>query len=409
MIGWKTNKLSSLGVIQTGSTPKTSVKENFGNFIPFIKPADFQPDGVIKYKNDGLSEKGLAESRLIKQNSVVMVCIGATIGKVGYTTIDVTSNQQINSFTPFDGLLTKYCYYAMLDDSFKRRVIFSSGQATLPIINKTKWSNLELTYPDNIEEQKRIVAILDQAFADIELARAKTEQNLKNARELFESYLNIVFDGLAEFSEKPLQDLCGGETITYGVIKLGEHIENGIPCLRTSNVRKLFIETEGMKKICPTLSSLYGRTVLKGNEVLVNVRGTLGGVVVVPQEMVGWNISREVAVVPIDIDAVDPSYIACFIASKASQDWLTGVLKGAAYTGINLSDLRNLPIKLPRISEQVRVVGDIGKIKELYEKLEGIYTKKIRAIDELKKSILQKAFSGELTKAPAIKTNKGAA
>jgi type I restriction enzyme S subunit len=86
--------------------------------------------------------------------------------------------------------------------------------------------------------------------------------------------------------------------LTYGVVQLGNEVPDGVPCLRTSNVRWLRIETDEVKHIASVISANYSRTVLCGGEVLVNVRGTLGGVAVVPKEMAGWNISREVAVAP---------------------------------------------------------------------------------------------------------------
>jgi type I restriction enzyme S subunit len=124
--------------------------------------------------------------------------------------------------------------------------------------------------------------------------------------------------------------------ITYGVIKLGPVTPDGVPCLRTSNVRRLHIDKSGLKFIARPLSDEYSRTVLRGGEVLVNVRGTLGGVAVASREMQGWNVSREVAVVPVDPRLADSDFVAYWIASQASQRWLGGVKKGAAYVGINI-------------------------------------------------------------------------
>lgn len=77
-----------------------------------------------------------------------------------------------------------------------------------------------------------------------------------------------------------------------------------------------------MKSIDPELSNEYSRTILQGGEVLVNVRGTLGGVAVVEREMVGWNVSREVAVIPIDPNYINPKYLSYQIGSPESQKWL---------------------------------------------------------------------------------------
>ena len=156
-----------------------------------------------------------------------------------------------------------------------------------------------------LPEQQRIVGILDEAFEGIATAKANAEKNLQNARALFESHLQSVFTQRGKgWKQKPLAELCdSSRVITYGVIKLGDEVPTGVPCLRTSNVRWLRIETEGMKRIASKLSAEYSRTILKGGEVLVNVRGTLGGVAVALPEMAGWNVSREVAVVPIELNS----------------------------------------------------------------------------------------------------------
>jgi type I restriction enzyme, S subunit len=204
-----------------------------------------------------------------------------------------------------------------------------------------------------------------------------------------------------------LADLCENQRIiTYGVIKLGEHVDDGIPCLRTSNVRWLDIDLNGMKKISSSLSTNYKRTILKGGEVLVNVRGTLGGVAVVSPDMTGWNISREVALIPVDSTRICSAYLAYWIGAKANQEWLVGVQKGAAYTGINLEDLRTLPVLVPDLKEQEKLIDLIEKVHYLSQKLEATYQQKLAALNELKQSILHKAFTGELTADKAdLKTN----
>ncbi|MCX7421856.1 MAG: restriction endonuclease subunit S [Planctomycetia bacterium] len=218
------------------------------------------------------------------------------------------------------------------------------------------------------------------------------------ARALFESHLQAVFTQRGDgWVEKPLAELCDPtRVITYGVIKLGDETPNGVPCLRTSDVRWLRIETDGMKRITPALSSEYSRTILKGGEVLVNVRGTLGGVAVAEEEMAGWNVSREVAVVPVDSKRINPAFLSYLIGSGTTQNWLGGVKKGAAYVGINIEDLRLLPVRAPKLDEQLDVVRHLESLREETQRLESLYQRKLAALDELKKSLLHRAFSGQL-------------
>lgn len=250
-----------------------------------------------------------------------------------------------------------------------------------------------------LPEQRRIVGILDEAFAAIATAKANAEKNLQNARELAGSLLEAVFTNDENGRERnKLVALCvPNRVITYGVIKLGEHVEDGVPCLRTSNVRWLRIDTDGMKRIAPALSGEFRRTILQGGEVLVNVRGTLGGVAVAQPEMVGWNVSREVAVVPVDATKINPQYAAYWIGTTGSQQWLTGVLKGAAYTGINIEDLRELPVRVPPLKEQQQLVRRADASLSDARQLASLCDRKLAALDALKKAVLQQAFSGRLS------------
>jgi type I restriction enzyme S subunit len=249
-----------------------------------------------------------------------------------------------------------------------------------------------------LTEQQRIVGILGKAFEGAAIAEANAEKNLQNARALFESCLESAFVKRGEgWEEKPLAELCDPKRIiTYGVIKLGDEVADGIPCLRTSNVRRLYVETDGIKRIAPALSSEYSRTILKGGEVLVGVRGTLGGVAVASREMAGWNVSREVAVVPVDPSRVDPAYLSYLIGSGASQKWLGGVKKGAAYVGINIQDLRRLPVSAPELSKQMGIVRHLESLQEETRRLESTYQRRLAALEDLKKSLLHNAFTGQL-------------
>jgi len=193
--GWVEKKLEEIGKTQTGSTPKTSDQSNYGDFISFVKPADFNDDGSLDYDKAGLSEKGLAGARVIPAGSVLMVCIGATIGKCGYCDHDVTSNQQINSLTPKDGSSHRFLYYQMLTKSFQDSVIHRSGQATLPIINKSKWSALSVWLPPTPAEQNRIAAKFDALVEETQRLTAIYTRKLAALEELKKALLHQAFSG----------------------------------------------------------------------------------------------------------------------------------------------------------------------------------------------------------------------
>ncbi len=193
--GWVEKQLQQTGITQTGSTPKTLVITNYGEYIPFVKPADFNKDGSLDYDKDKLSKQGFEQARKISAGSVLMVCIGATIGKCGYCDRDVTSNQQINSYTPFDAVDHKFIFYQMLTRNFQQRVIQNSAQATLPIINKSKWSSLNVWLPPDLTQQRQIVVKLDILSDETQRLESIYQKKIEALDALKKSILQKAFSG----------------------------------------------------------------------------------------------------------------------------------------------------------------------------------------------------------------------
>ncbi len=192
---WNEMKLDEIGNIQTGTTPKTSERENYGDYISFIKPAAFAKDGAIIHTDDRLSEIGYGKSRPVKPFSVLMVCIGATIGKCGYNVVEVTTNQQINSLTPKNAKLYKFLYYQMLTRKFQHSVVTNAGQSTLPCLSKSKWSKLSLLVPTDDDEIQSIISRFNNLRNECDFLRGKYKRTKNSLVELKQSILQEAFIG----------------------------------------------------------------------------------------------------------------------------------------------------------------------------------------------------------------------
>jgi type I restriction enzyme S subunit len=208
--GWEERKVKDIGFAQTGTTPKTAEKENYGDFIPFIKPADVDFSGIgdIRYDNEGLSEIGLKKGRKMENGSILMVCIGATIGKVGFAEREVSCNQQINSLTVKKEFEPKFIYYVMTSREFQGKVLLEGkgAQATLPIINKSKWENLTISFPKSKEEQQTIVRQLDALRAETQKLGAVYQKKIDDLEELKKSILQKAFAGELRSPERATYD-----------------------------------------------------------------------------------------------------------------------------------------------------------------------------------------------------------
>ena len=182
--------------------------------------------------------------------------------------------------------------------------------------------------------------------------------------------------------------------ITYGVIKLGSAVPDGVPTLRSSDVRMLRIDESRVKSIASKIADNYSRTYLQGGEVLVTVRGSLGGVAVAQDHMRGWNISREVAMIPLASAAL-AEYVALAIASPLSQRWMNSATKGVTYTGINIRDLKKLPLPIPSLVEQREI---LQRVEALFGQADSV-GKRIdaasRATQSCAHAALAKAFRAD--------------
>ncbi len=187
----------------------------------------------------------------------------------------------------------------------------------------------------------------------------------------------------------------GSRGITYGVIKLGSSHDPGIPTLRSSDVRWLHIDLSSVKRINPEIANRYQRTFLHGGEVLVTVRGSLGGVACVPTTCKGFNVSREVAVVA-PVPEINAEWLTYVIGSPKIQNVLTAVARGVAYTGVNIEDLKQIAIPVPPVSEQARIVAQIEVLFARADAIEAALEAALRRADRLEQSILGRAFRGEL-------------
>lgn len=143
---WIWTKLENLGETQTGTTPPKKNPEFYGDYIPFLGPGDIK-DFKINYTNEGLSKLGIEKARFIARNSILMVCIGGSIGKMAINDRDVTCNQQINTITPYEGVHLNYLSAVLQSEYFQNKILLSSGGSATPIINKGKWISIPIPLP----------------------------------------------------------------------------------------------------------------------------------------------------------------------------------------------------------------------------------------------------------------------
>lgn len=406
---WSMTSIDTVSEVKGGKRlPLGKQLLNEKTAFPYIRVTDLE-NGTINIANikylDRETQKAISQYTISSDD--LYISIAGTIGLVGEipeTLNGANLTENAAKLCQLVGVQKSYLRYVLNSqgavEQFQDKMT-SSGQPKLALFRIK-----DCIFPlPPLAEQKVIVEKIDTLLTQVETTKARLERIPEIIKRFRQSVLAAAVSGRLtdEFLQRstgvfPLKDICVEDRpITYGVIKLGNEDHSGVPCLRTSNIRWLNIETDEVKKISKDISNDYSRTILRGNEVLVNVRGTLGGVSTISNSMIGWNVSREVAVVAVDSLKATDKYIAYVIASDETQRWLKDAQKGVAYVGINLEDLRKLPIRVPTIQEQTEIVRRVEQLFAFADTIEQKANTALERVNNLTQSILAKAFRGELT------------
>ena len=153
---WEQRKVSEIGNIITGSTPKTSISDNYGGGFIFVSPADIKGNRYVDETITTLTKKGFDQGRKIREKASLFVSIGSTIGKVAQTSQESTTNQQINAVEPYDNFDDDFIFSSLENISGSIKAI-ASNQA-VPIVNKTTFGETEIKVPSELLEQQKIGA-----------------------------------------------------------------------------------------------------------------------------------------------------------------------------------------------------------------------------------------------------------
>lgn len=191
---WEWKSLGEIGEIITGTTPSKNNPNFYGNEYPLFKPSDLNGDMIIKYASDNLSKLGFDNARNLPKDTILVVCIGASIGKVGVSGVNGSCNQQINAIIPNSGFTSKYLFFVCLSNYFQTILKKNASQTTLPIINKTEFSKLQIPLPP-LKEQEQIASHLDELSSHVKNLKQNYQAQIKDLQELKNSLLDKAFKG----------------------------------------------------------------------------------------------------------------------------------------------------------------------------------------------------------------------
>jgi len=396
--GWRWTELTELARLESGHTPSRKHPEYWGGTIPWIgiKDARANHGRRIESTLERTNELGIENSsaRILPENTV---CLSRT-ASVGYVVVMArpmaTSQDFVNWVCSkhLDPDFLKYLFIAEGDGLLR----FSSG-AVHQTIYFPEVKAFHICHPP-LAEQRRIVSLLDEAFAGLANAKANAEKNLQSARALFESHLQSVFTEPGDgWVQKQLGEIA--------------EFRNGLNYSKSSNGQTLPVVGVGdfQSNFYAPMENLQSATIdgqlrdgyaIRRNDILtVRSNGSkelVGRCMLVPEVSEVASYSGFVIRIRVNADELVPRFLLHFLKSSSTRDRLTREGGGANISNINQAKLSSLPVVVPPLKMQEEIANSLDQVSTETQRLVRLYERKLAALEALKKSLLRQAFTGEL-------------
>jgi len=412
---WKYYRLDEIGTIITGKTPYTKVSDNFGYTYQFITPRDMDVTKYIIKTERYLSKKGLesVSRNVVNENSVCVSCIGSDMGKVVMTKEKAVTNQQINSITNIkENFIPDFIYYSLkpMKDFFHS----IAGGTTMPIINKSQFSSIEIKIPA-IEIQQKISNILSIIDSKIEINNQINEKLEETAKALYkEWFVNFNFpdenglpykDNGGEFVDSEL----GKIPVNWKIKKLGELTikfttglnprnnfvlgkgNNYYVTIKNMNNNSIILDDKCDRIDDEALRIINKRSQLNVGDILFSGIGTIGRVYYVDKRPTNWNISESIFVIrPNHLISSELLYL--IMLSDDLQNYAQQLASGSVQKGIRMKDLKEYKVIVPD-NEFIKYFSSILLIIIKQQKALEYENSKLK---EILRSLLSKLMSGQI-------------
>lgn len=404
--GWEVRKLGELAEIELGKTPSRGSsalwdeKRETGNVWLSIADLLNAEDNVVVESKEYVSDKGAALCKLVSKGTL-LVSFKLTLGRLAFAGRDLFTNEAIAALTLFDERdLSKDFLFWFLQYFDWIKAAENDVKLKGMTLNKAKLKEIVIHFPKSIAEQQRIVGVLNEAFASLATAQANTEKNFQNARTLFESHVQSVFAQHGkEWSEATLGDEI--ELLSGFPFKSAHYTEQkkDIRLLRGDNIVQGSLRWEDVKRWPVSDATEYDRYRLGAGDVVLAmdrpwVKAGLKRAQISVDDLPCLLVQRT-ARLRCNRN-LNSRFLVYLIGSDAFVRHILGVQTGIGVPHISGQQIKNFKFSKPPMDVQVQIADRLDALAIEAQRLESIYQQKLAALNELKKSLLHQAFSGNL-------------
>lgn len=389
-MSYKKVKISDIGKIVSGATPKTKDVDNYGGSIAWITPADLSgyTSKYISHGSRNITQKGYDScSTHLMPRGTVLFSSRAPIGYVAIAENPICTNQGFKSIVPNDDIDSEFLYYQL---QYLRKKIQEKGSGTtFKEISGKVLGETDIVVP-SLEEQSRIVAHIEELFSELD----KAVDTLKTTKEQLEVYRQAVLkDAFSDFEKKDsIRNLT--MVVTSGSRGWAKYYSNsGALFVRIGNLTHsgIDIDFRDIQHITPPDNAEGVRTRLQPNDVLVSITADLGSIGFVSEKVEEAYINQHIALVRFQ-NPVQGRFMAWYLRSEYGQKDLLMNKRGGGKLGLGLDDIRDTPVPIVDDITATEIVDKVEEQLSVCDSIEKTVDTALAQADAMRQSILKQAF-----------------
>ena len=393
-MSYKKVKISDIGKIVSGATPKTKDVDNYGGSIAWITPADLSgyTSKYISHGSRNITQKGYDScSTHLMPRGTVLFSSRAPIGYVAIAENPICTNQGFKSIVPNDDIDSEFLYYQL---QYLRKKIQEKGSGTtFKEISGKVLGETDIVVP-SLEEQSRIVAHIEELFSELD----KAVDTLKTIKEQLDVYRQAVLkDAFSNFEKKnSIRNLT--MVVTSGSRGWAKYYSNsGALFVRIGNLTHsgIDIDFRDIQHITPPDNAEGVRTRLQPNDVLVSITADLGSIGFVSEKVEEAYINQHIALVRFQ-NPVQGRFMAWYLRSEYGQKDLLKNKRGGGKLGLGLDDIRDTPVPIVDDITATEIVDKVEEQLSVCDSIEKTVDAALAQADAMRQSILKQAFEGTM-------------
>lgn len=389
-MNWKKEPLGKICKTTSGGTPSRKNQSYYQNgTIPWVKSGELE-NNIITTSEEFITEEGLLNSsaKIFPAGTLLIALYGATIGKLAFLGIDAATNQAVCGIFQNENVSLKYLYYYLL---FQRPNLIKQGVGgAQPNISQTILKKLEISYPDSITEQQRIIARIEELFSELD----KAVDTLKTTKEQLEVYRQAVlvdaFRVATNSTHLKIGYVCA--KIVDCPHSTPKWEKNGKLCLRTTNFKRGYLDLQSPNYVSEeTFNDRNRRIIPQPGDVLYSREGSVLGIACTIPSNVYPCLGQRMMLLRSG-EKLNNRYLMHYLNSPMVTNHVIATKGGTGSPHINVGDIKEFQIPIPSLEEQSNIVRQIEEQLSSCDNIEKTVDAILTQADAMRQSILKQAF-----------------